>query len=300
MTDLVLDLMDYADFSNPIDIAESILQNIRKQSPSTQIQFPLPIHDVAKSLGIVSIKSLYDSDFEGILIKKDHEGFVFYNGKSHVTRQRFTIAHELGHWMIPWHTMGGKTSFECDSKNTIDTLQTVNKQTAIPRIEIEANRFAANLLMPKYEFKLATKNEPCLIKLRQLAFDYQVSFQACCLRFRELSDYDCAIIQHKDFLITNIYLTRNFPKLAISFQVGGPISPRSISATAQQNTELMPVSAKSWLYEDYPKYAELFEQVLVQENGYRSTLLYLDTSNCLDEDESGIEDLTVWKPTFRK
>jgi hypothetical protein len=62
----------------------------------------------------------------------------------------------------------------------------------------------------------------------------------------------------------------------------------------------VPISAKSWLYEDCPKYAELFEQVLVQENGFRTTMLYLDTSSCLDEEESNIEDLTVWTTTFRK
>ena len=301
MKELILEQMDYADFSNPIDISDKILADIRKQSPLHQIPIPFPIHEVAKLLGIIEIKSLENSvGFEGMLLKKEYEGYIFFNGQSHLVRQRFTIAHELGHWMIPWHTMDGRVSFKCDSNTTTDTMQAVSKISNIPKIEIEANRFAASLLLPKNEFKTAIKREPCLKRLRQLAFDYKVSFQAFCFRFKELSDYDCAIIQHKDFIITNIFSTKNFPKLSVSFQVGSPISPRSISATTHTNTNLEPEQAKNWLYSDIPKYAELFEQLLIQEEGYRTTLLYLDTRNCLDEDELLYDELSQWNPKFRR
>lgn len=57
----------------------------------------------------------------------------------HPTRQRFTLAHELGHLLLPWH-LGG--NFACDtSRDRADMWQTSN-------YEPEANRFAAELLLP--------------------------------------------------------------------------------------------------------------------------------------------------------
>lgn len=55
------------------------------------------------------------------------------------TRQRFTFAHELGHVLLPWHT---GTNLACL------TTDFDNEDYAVSSAEAEANRFAAELLVP--------------------------------------------------------------------------------------------------------------------------------------------------------
>ncbi|MGY3172093.1 hypothetical protein ACVWYU_001467 [Pseudomonas sp. TE12234] len=72
-----------------------------------------------------------------------------------VTRRKFTLAHEIGHIVIPWHT------------GTIVThIDPGEVDFAYMQMEAEANRFAAELLMPTdwldEEFKHATTVESYL------------------------------------------------------------------------------------------------------------------------------------------
>ena len=53
-------------------------------------------------------------------------------------RQRFTLAHELGHYFIPWHIGTNVGSVHAD----------YNADFEYTEMELEANRFAAELLMP--------------------------------------------------------------------------------------------------------------------------------------------------------
>lgn len=63
---------------------------------------------------------------------------ILINSEQVKTRKKFTLAHELGHVIIPWHT---GTIFSDDS----DILQGEDEYR---EMETEANRFAAELLMP--------------------------------------------------------------------------------------------------------------------------------------------------------
>lgn len=64
---------------------------------------------------------------------------ILVERSDHPTRQRFTLAHELGHLLLPWH-LGG--AFACDTATDHpDFSPTAN-------FEPEANRFAAELLLP--------------------------------------------------------------------------------------------------------------------------------------------------------
>lgn len=63
---------------------------------------------------------------------------ILINSEQVKTRKKFTLAHELGHVIIPWHT---GTIFSDDS----DELQ---GEFEYREMEAEANRFAAELLMP--------------------------------------------------------------------------------------------------------------------------------------------------------
>lgn len=70
-------------------------------------------------------------------------GIIGVNSEHSRTRQRFTIAHELGHLLLH-----GDEEFHIDEKRPLARRDEVSSQAVDPR-EIEANQFAAELLMPE-------------------------------------------------------------------------------------------------------------------------------------------------------
>jgi len=62
---------------------------------------------------------------------------ILINTSAPATRQKFTLAHEIGHIVIPWHT-----------GTIVSHLNPGEVDAAYIQMETEANRFAAELLMP--------------------------------------------------------------------------------------------------------------------------------------------------------
>jgi hypothetical protein len=79
---------------------------------------------------------------EGMLVcnpKDAAEWGIFFNGKASYDRQRFTIAHELGHFILHRNQ---RPSFSCDKESVYSGADNMRA------IEREADDFASNLLMP--------------------------------------------------------------------------------------------------------------------------------------------------------
>src|SRR5690606_33096624 len=136
--------------------------------------------------------------------------------------------------------------------------------------------------------------------LFRISQKYNVSMAACCVRFKELSDFSCVIIHHHNFVITRVLKTKKFPSLDRNFKTGSFISPKSISVKVTVNTSLEPADWRLWLQNKNSDNTELYEQVFQQNDGYRITLLYLDDSKELDEADLELERLSEWNPKFRK
>lgn len=97
-----------------------------------------------------------------------------------------------------------------------------------------------------------------------------------------------------------ILKTKGFPSLDRNFKKGAFISPKSISAKAITDTSLEPVDWKVWLQNPNNNKTELYEQIFQQNDGYRITLIYLDDSKELDDEDLEIERLSEWSPKFKK
>lgn len=73
--------------------------------------------------------------FAGCLLKYNDEWTIVINMRQSPNRKLFTIAHELGHYFLHRHQ---KSQFTCH----------IEQSYRLSRLEQEANRFAAELLMP--------------------------------------------------------------------------------------------------------------------------------------------------------
>ena len=118
---------------------------------------------------------------EGLCTRLAGRDVIFINpeGRS-VRRQRFTLAHELGHSLLGH-------SGSCRPHQ-------VHGHTKQPE-EAAANQFAAALLMPPSIFRADIRGiHPRMSELSSLADDYGVSTTAAALRFVRFTDDHCAVL----------------------------------------------------------------------------------------------------------
>lgn len=136
---------------------------------------PVAVEEIATQHRI-TIRRGTNTDFSGFIVRKDGYALMGISSSEAPTRQRFTIAHELGHYFL--HE--AKSAFVDYRKGT----------AATPR-EREANAFAAALLMPKslLEKDVAARTRGGLLTqqdVEQLAHEYAVSEEAMSIRIMNL------------------------------------------------------------------------------------------------------------------
>lgn len=100
---------------------------------------------IAEKLGLKVVKHLdmESLDVSGTITPEGDKAVIWINPLDCDTRQNFTLAHEIGHFVNDILPNGS-------SKNTItDTPETLYRNGQSAPIERKANDFAAKLLMPK-------------------------------------------------------------------------------------------------------------------------------------------------------
>jgi Zn-dependent peptidase ImmA (M78 family) len=100
---------------------------------------PVNVLVLASKLGIRVFEEALPEDISGILDLRNMP-IIMVNQDHVLNRQRFSIAHEIGHFLLhrPTGIHVDKKTYYRNSKST----------EGLDKIEIEANRFAAELLMP--------------------------------------------------------------------------------------------------------------------------------------------------------
>ena len=149
---------------------------------------PTPVEKVAKALGAQVRFSPLDDELSGMIYIKSGVPIIGVNSLHHPNRQRFTIAHELGH--LELHREMITTNVHVD-KNFPALMRDSNSATGTEQIEIQANQFAAALLMPSALLKQVLASTQFDIDddkpMDDLAKKFRVSRQALEFRIRNLS-----------------------------------------------------------------------------------------------------------------
>jgi Zn-dependent peptidase ImmA (M78 family) len=160
--------------------AEAVLTKARVESP------PVDPEHLAKELGLEVVFDDFEPGVSGMLYRQDDGlDLIAVNAKHARVRQRFTIAHELGHYLlhagrpiIVDHLVRARLNFR-DEESSLATN----------REEIEANGFGAAVLMPAAwvdEAVEALLHLPSTRLVRLLASQFDVSTQAMELRLVNL------------------------------------------------------------------------------------------------------------------
>jgi len=150
---------------------------------------PIDVEKIAKILNVEIVPHNFEDHdaVSGILIRNNNETIIGVNSHHPKERQRFTIAHEIGHLQLHSH----KGSHMDRNSPSLIRLRDDVSSLAVDEDEIESNTFAAELLMPSFliqqEFRKITSterfNEDIVDKLAE---DYEVSVQAMTYRLMNL------------------------------------------------------------------------------------------------------------------
>jgi Zn-dependent peptidase ImmA (M78 family) len=145
---------------------------------------PVPVERIAKSLQVRVQYAPLDGDLSGMSCIKDGIPVIGVNSLHHPNRQRFTLAHELAHVCLHRGQFDGTVHVDKRILNR-DALT----ETGTDPLEVEANAFASELLIPDELLRVATKGQVVEFEdddvITNLARQFRVSESA--MRYRLFS-----------------------------------------------------------------------------------------------------------------
>ncbi len=177
--------------------AKEAIKISRQIEPWGDARFPVDVDSMAKNCHLNygrndPITQIHGAAWKGIdgFLQRNpdnsKEWWLTYNTNATPERQRFTKAHEIGHYIM--HSQK-QDEFRCGpgvifEKGTVDT-----------NIEAQANQFASYLLMPANHIRPRIEKVPITLNLiSELAGFYGVSFEAMCIRVTEITSERAVLV----------------------------------------------------------------------------------------------------------
>jgi Zn-dependent peptidase ImmA (M78 family) len=272
---------------------DGLVLKILKAEPNLSI--PIPIEEICRQLDISSITYEALDGLEGALVTNPEREFgaILVKKTSHRFRQRFTIGHELGHFLIPTHMPGADGRFLCSRADML--LQHASEQDKRARMEVEANRFSSLILIPPPILGQKLKGDPSLKQLTELALEFEVSKEAIARAYSSYHHEVLAFVVTENGVVRRVYKHLKFPYISTDFGKTAPIQSL-ISRSASNGrgiTELTECLPDLWISVERGKAApKLYEQVMKQRDNFAMTMLWLETESIDEEDFDKEENMT--------
>jgi hypothetical protein len=240
---------------------------------------PTPVEDIAMDHGVVCL----EANLTGCLarlVRKGGRGII--RTKMSIRepgRKRFAIAHELGHWFL----------HEAESQYFICTAEQMREYKGSP-LEVEANIFASELLMPTFLFRpLAQDAAPCLDSISTLSGKFVTSLTATGMKFVDLNRHECVLVLSTDGKVT--WSKQKGNRSGLRIEKGMTLHQDSLARYVAESPGKMgptQVDPEVWIAQNwYGRQIEVTEESW-KLDGYNSVLTLLVVT---DVDEPAEEDM---------
>ncbi|TWI64380.1 uncharacterized protein DUF955 [Pseudoduganella lurida] len=188
--------------------------------------FPVAVEQIALAIAeqfgwpdpIVAVEPADVPTFEGALMANDRRDkwMILYNGKlGSPGRIRFTLAHELGHYVL--HRVRRPT-FECGEKDML------SGRTDDKDLEVQADKFASYLLMPLGDYRQQITAPVDFDLLGRCSDRYGVSLTAAALKWIDFTDEKAVLIRHNDGFIDWSWSSESAREVGAFFKASaGPV-----------------------------------------------------------------------------
>ncbi len=160
-------------------LTERLIKRLRITRP------PVPVESIANDLGLTVEYTDLGKGVSGLLVASATGGTIGINKRHHRVRQRFSIAHEIGHFEL--HANASENLFI--DRDYVSFRDDRASRGEI-RHEIQANMFAASLLMPAPLLRSSIEEGHVDLgddeQVNALAGEFQVSLAAMAYRIMRL------------------------------------------------------------------------------------------------------------------
>lgn len=142
------------------------------------------VEEITSDLGVELVVEPLEETVSGLLVVRKSRATIVSNQLHPRNRQRFSIAHELGHYVL--HRYASNVFVD----STLTFYRDEKSADGVYRQEIEANSFAAELLMPEDFIRRHLGSQRVDLHdeqaVERLARDFGVSMQALTIRLVNL------------------------------------------------------------------------------------------------------------------
>ena len=145
------------------------------------------LNEIAGKLGL-EVRYREAESYEGALLRVpgSRMGYIVLNSRiKEESRRRFTLAHEIGHHVLPGQQ---ELSMPCIAGRI------ENWQRALDPAERAANRFAAEILMPRVAIRQWVEGEPSMDAIQSIAATCETSLSSSAVRLMTLTAYPAAVV----------------------------------------------------------------------------------------------------------
>ncbi len=163
-------------------LSPKIQKRISELQVDSYSGYELSLEKICKELNLACFEADLDDGLSGLLLKEGENYSIYVNNNHAFSRQRFTIAHEIGHYVSYLMNSFSKDELEKEGRFE-DKAVTFRKNGAYSDAETEANMIAAELLMPKEKVAELLKQE---LSPEEMADLFYVSPSAMTIRLQTL------------------------------------------------------------------------------------------------------------------
>lgn len=253
----------------------------------------VPVEDIARALDISEVRREILQGVEGVLLTNAvrSEGKILVNTARSEGRVRFSIAHEIGHFVMERHVLSADMGFSCTTSDMRERRIQVRHQ----KQETEANQFAIALLAPSYKLAPTLAADPDIRTILALASSIDLSLEATMRRYIDLSDQPLCAVWTYNGMIRTTARNKCFPWLPLMKGQTLPatsFAQKHCAGGKRGISRMQEADALGWL--NKPD-TELVEQTRVGNNGHALILLWATLPP--DDDGDDLPELDM--PRFR-
>lgn len=256
----------------------ALAARIHELDPDLPVDFS--IEEVCRRLDIEGIEDKSVSSFAAMLLMHPDKawGSIVAAQGTPPRRRRFSIGHELGHFLLLSHRPRDGAQFACSHADL--RLENTREANRAKKMEAEANRFAAQLLMPPARIRANLRTRrPDLAEVLRLADKFNISKAAMARSYVDAHRESLALIVVREGRIEQAHRPGDFPW--IEPRIRAPIPPDSIFGGIQllpgQSTPMEECEPETWLGTGGARKVDvLSEQVLAQKDGWAMIQLHAE------------------------
>lgn len=252
------------------DYAHFLVKTYKKGHPDEDF---IDVRILAEELGIETIvKRLDTENFDACLVRDStlQAPVIIVNStKKSKGRVNFSIAHEIAHAVLPHHA---QKSFFCFLEDVTES----NKFKMDKNLEIEANKFAAYILLPDKQFKEEVSDLNFTMKnVYRLSQKYCASSVMVAKKWVEVSNLEIAMVFSTNGVVDWWGKSENFPYSWIESSIDNQSSVY-LSLDTKPKTSRKKVIFEKWFKGDYPRYSIQEESFNIFENKVLTLLQIID------------------------